>query len=153
MTTEQREALALIRSSLGRARVAQIILGLVFAGFAWLFTLAGETTLGGKILMVTMTAFFMLVAAVLFWVALFKVSPSRSPLVRALVERPDDVLRVYEQAVQVEVHGVEAPTVDTNVMVQLADGSTVGITVNKAVAPRLVEAIRLLAPRAAVGPA
>ena len=155
MNVERTKALETVRAALGRTRIAQSILAVVFIGFAWLFTGAvdGGSPLGGKILVVVMTALFALVAAVLLWLALWKSNPHRSPLMRALTLRPDEVLRVYQRVVEVNVHGVEAPTRDTSVMVQLADGSTVPITVKKDQAARVIDAIQRLAPRVIVGAA
>jgi hypothetical protein len=153
MNAEQRTSLAVVRSALGRARVAQVVLGVIVAGLGWLFTLSLDetSTLGAKILVFCMTGFFALIAGVLFWVALYKSSPSRSPLIVALVERPDDVVWLYRQDTAVKVDGIDAPVVDTNIIARLADGSTVAITVKKTGASALMDALQVLAPAAATG--
>src|SRR2546422_590263 len=106
MNPEQRKSLALVRSSLGRARIAQVGLGVFVAGLGWLFTLALDehSMLGAKILVGAMTGFFALIAGVLFWVGFFKSSPNRSPLVRALVDQPDTVVWLYQQDTAVQVN-------------------------------------------------
>jgi hypothetical protein len=153
MTPEQASSLALVRGALGRARIAQVVLGLVVAGMGWLFTfsLDESSTLGSKIGVGVMSSFFALMAGVLFWVALFKNSPSRSPLVRALAEKPDTVVWLYQQDIDVQVNGVQAPVTNANVIVRLADGSTVAITVHKTKAASLMAALQTLAPQAVSG--
>jgi hypothetical protein len=153
MKSERDASLALVRRALARARVAQIVLGVVVAALGWLFTLAldAESTLGKKILIFGMIGLFAIMAGGLFWVALFKTSPSRSPLMRALIHRPDDVVWLYQQDTTVQANGIEAPVADTNIMARMADGSTVAVTVRKPDGPALMRALQTLAPRAATG--
>ncbi len=153
MTSEKETALALVRGALGRARVAQVGLGAIMAGLAWIFTLSldDKPTLGAKLLVGVMSGLFLLAAVVLFWVALYKSSPNRSPLILALLHQPDDVVWLYQKSTSVNVDGIEAPVASTNLIARLADGSTVAVTVNKGKAAALMSALQTLAPRAAIG--
>ena len=153
MKPDRRASLALVRHALGRARFAQVGLGVFVAGLGWLFTLAldEKSGIGARILVWGMTGFFALIAAVLFWVGFFKSSPSRSPLVHTLMNQPDDVVWLYQQDAALQMNGTEVPVADTNIVARLANGSTVAITVNKKKAATLMNALQSLAPRAAIG--
>ena len=153
MTDEKDAALALVKSSLARTRVAQIVLALFVVGLGYLISLAPDETsgLGMKIAAFGMAGFFGVIAAVLFYVALVKNSPSRSALVIALRDRPDDVVWLYQQDIEVSVNGIPGPVRDCNVIAKLADGSTVAMTVAKGRADALLDALARLAPAAAKG--
>lgn len=153
MSTDREANLATVRAALGRARTMQLGLAVFVAAMAWLFTLSldEKSTIGSLVLVYGMTGFFVLIAAVLTWVALVKNSPARSPLVVALRDRPDDVVWLYIQDIKVMVSGVDAPVRDCNVTAKLADGSTVAITVHKSKADPLMAALTALAPGAVVG--
>lgn len=153
MNPDRQAALSLVTRSLSSAGVAQIGLGIFVLGFAYLFTLPVDetSTIAGMALAYGMSAFFVLIAGVLFWVALFKSRPSRSPLVRALRERPDDVVWIYRMDTNVSVGPIDAPVLQCNVVAGLADGSTVAMTVRIPAADDLLLALHTLATRAAVG--
>ncbi len=53
--------------------------------------------------------------------------------------------------VKVTMSGIETPVRDRNVFVKVADGSTTAITVHKAREGELMNALHVLAPRAATG--
>ena len=153
MTTANDPSLALVQSALGRSRLALVVLAIVVAGLAWLCTLGvhEDGTLAARIMAWGVVGFFALLSVLLLWVAIYKNSPSRSPLVVALRNRPTDVVWIYQQDVAVNVHGIAAPVRDANVIARLRDGSTVAITVSRNAAPALLAALAALAPSAAVG--
>jgi hypothetical protein len=153
MTPEHAAALSLVQSSLGRSRRGQMVLATIVAGLAWLCTLGirEDATFGRTLMTYGVIVFFGLMAVLLFWVALFKNSPTSSPLVVALRQNPDHVVWIFQQDVKVDVDGIPAPVRDANVISRLRDGSTVAMTVAKGDAPALLAALAMLAPRAATG--
>jgi hypothetical protein len=147
------QSLVTVRSALARSRRAMVVLAVFVLGLGGLGPLGLDesSTTGQKALYLGFTCFMAVVAVVLLWVGLVKNSPSRSPLMLALRDRPDDVVWIYMQDVNVTVDGIAAPVRDANVIANLRDGSTVAITVNKSNAAAVHEALAALAPRAAIG--
>jgi hypothetical protein len=142
-----------VSAALGRSRRALVILAVVVFGLGGLGSLALDEhpTTGAVVLVALVAGFFALLGVVLLWVGFVKNSPQRSPLIVALRERPDDVVWIYLQDVTVDVSGIAAPVRDANLIANLRDGSTVAITVQKAQAAALFDALAALAPGAATG--
>jgi hypothetical protein len=153
MDAERRTSLAVVRRALGRARLIQLGFA-VFVAVLGCIPLIGfddRPTLTSKIVVGGIGGFLLLLAAVSLWAALVKSNPNRSPLIRALLEHPDDVVWLYESETAITVNGIEAPVSDTNIIAGLADGKTIAITIKKPNAAALLDALKALAPRATIG--
>jgi hypothetical protein len=145
--------LAVVRSALARARNAQLLIGGVLFAFASIgagsFNSEGKT--GSKLVSTLCLILLTSTAVILFWVALTKSNPNRSPLVLALRNHPDTLVWIYAQDIASRTESGPARIRDRNVYVKFADGSTVALTVRKERAGQLCEALKTLAPGVAEG--
>jgi hypothetical protein len=144
------ERLAVVAAALGRTRRASVILACVVLALAGI---AAGNVRSNAFVHWVIGGFFAAVAMGLLWLGLVKNSPARSPLMRALRQRPDDLVWVYCKEFSVSVHGAEVPGVvrDVNIVANLVDGSACVLVVHKDRAREVLSAISAVAPRAATG--
>jgi hypothetical protein len=153
MGTEDTQAYRTVRAAITGARGASIAVAVLTLGLGALIALGqdADATTATLVIAWSFGALFGAVGVLLFWVALVKLSPSRSPLLVALRERPSDLVWLYTQDVVVRAGGATLPPRNCVVYAKLADGSTVGVSVKKAKEQEMVGALRELAPAAVVG--
>ncbi len=153
MGTEDTQAYRTVRSAVTGARVASIAVAVLTLGLGALMVFAqdADATTTTLVLAYAFGGLFGLVGVLLLWVALVKLSSSRSPLLVALRERPTDLVWLYTQDVVVRAGGATLPPRNCVVYAKLADGSTVGLSVKKAKEAEIVGALRELAPGAVFG--
>ncbi len=159
MPIDDERAFQIVRTAISRTRRGLLIVGLGMLAFGGLFAsmlvrpdaVGIAPGIGGLLIIGSFALFFGLIGGAMCWTALVKQRPDRAPLMIALRNRPELVVWIYAQDVEVIVEGIRAPVGDRNVIAKFADGSTIALTVKKEQADELLAALAQLATDATTG--